>query len=803
MKMSWIDQIMGVDIPELPPGGRRYLEFAGLPQGEKLLFALLVFSSFMAATVWLYKREGQAQNWQKMALAAVRIGLLIVAFIVFTQPRLATEVATIEEAKTLVLVDNSLSMSLKDRIASEPLRQRIAKAIEVQPYDLQQFSRAEVVEKILNKNDSELLKALNNNNPVSLFQFSGGLEDLAWTGQPVRIKPKGQVTNLSRALRDALEQAKQGRTAGLVLFTDGRRNVGEHPGQAAGLMKNRKIPLFAIGLGDPAPPKNFEVSELTANPRVYKNDFVIFMGQVKATGFEGEAVNVIFERLHRTTQKSQIIETRPLQIQSKTFQKQLEFRIKPKLAGSFLYSLKIEPRAEELTGDDNIASRSLEVLDKETRVLLIAGTPSYEFRRLRNLLIRERTIQVSCWLQTADDDFPQDGNLRIRGIPRSQKKLFQYDVVILTDPGLEELGPGWLTLLKKFVEVHGGGLCFIAGDKHSHRTLAQREALPLRQILPIIPETRNSSVLASGKRLLDAWPVKVTADGQEHSMTRLVQQRDAVKRLWNQLPGLYWFFPTRREKPGAAVLLRSTDPSRVTSNGAGILLAAHFYGPGRTVFQAFDSSWRWRQNTVLFYQRYWIQLLRYLVEGRLLGGQRQVSLETDKDIYELGDMISAKVRVLDRSFRLMENVRVSGTLVSSSGETREVLFQALEGRPGHYAAKFVPERPGLAKLNIEAPEAIPTLDGKVSKVLRIQLPNLEFQQPSLDKALLQQLCQITDGKYLELNELETLPKLLPAQRQTIVVAGAPISLWDNRLTAILMISLLTIEWWFRKRCRMV
>lgn len=805
---EWMISLFGIELPPLPPGGQRHLEFPGLPKGENLLFLLLFFGALIAVTLRNYDKEGHAPTWQKYSLAALRILTILVAMLVLSQPQLSLEIEKTLDSATVVLVDDSLSMSIKDRLDREQLKKDLSAVTGVKDYDLSQFQRSQLLEKMLNNKELNLIKRLNEKNKVRLFSFGQKTVELPWTEEKseVKVSPSGQFTDLSGGVRGALEEVRGKTIAGVVVFSDGRVNSGEYPNAVAGWLKEQRIPLYTVGIGNPDPPKNYEVLELVAPPRVYKNDPVLFQGQIRATGYMGRKVRVILEALNRANDSTQTISEQNVEIKSPRFQAKVAFKITPKIAGEFLYSLKIEPLEDELTADDNAISRVLHVIEDDTRVLVIGGAPTFEFRFLRNLLIRERTIQVSTWLQSADEDFPQDGNLRIRKLPRTQEELFKYDVVILIDPREDALDRPWLELLSRFVERHGGGLCYVAGDKHTTSMFRNSDFTPLHRLLPVEPDLEKAEALnLPGQRHIDRWAMKLTPEGEDHVITRLTGNVEVLKSLWSKLPGFYWSYPCRKEKAGASVLLRSMDPTRVSRQGAAILLAAHFYGPGRTVFQSFDTSWRWRTISREYYQRYWIQLMRYLVEGRLLGGQRRMSLSLDKDGYELGDVITAKVKLLDQAYKPLSKARLVGKARSKEGSEAEILFEEQEGRPGTYVGSFVPDRPDLYKIEVEA-SSISLVSGsspKVSKTVRVSLPNTEFADPSLDEGLLRDTAESSGGQLVALKDLKGLPDKIPARQEKLVVSGTPVPLWDNRVTLIVMVLLLSLEWWFRKRCRMV
>ena len=71
--------------------------------------------------------------------------------------------------------------------------------------------------------------------------------------------------------------------------------------------------------------------------------------------------------------------------------------------GRFVYRTEIvPPDGEPMVAERHTKTAAVEVLGERLRMLLLAGSSSHEFQILRNLLIRDKTIDVSCWLQSAD-----------------------------------------------------------------------------------------------------------------------------------------------------------------------------------------------------------------------------------------------------------------------------------------------------------------------------------------------------------------------------------------------------------------
>ena len=59
------------------------------------------------------------------------------------------------------------------------------------------------------------------------------------------------------------------------------------------------------------------------------------------------------------------------------------------------------------------------------------------------------------------------------------------------------------------------------------------------------------------------------------------------------------------------------------------LLVSGQYGGGRTIFFGFDGTWRWRPagRNAEYFNRFWLQTVRFLVEGRaVLADRDQIGL---------------------------------------------------------------------------------------------------------------------------------------------------------------------------------
>jgi hypothetical protein len=110
------------------------------------------------------------------------------------------------------------------------------------------------------------------------------------------------------------------------------------------------------------------------------------------------------------------------------------------------------------------------LVDRPMRVLYVDGYPRWEYRYLKNLLQRERTIESSVMLLSADRDFAQEGNTPIARLPRTREEFERYDLIVLGDLPATFFTGEQLTEMRRAVAERGTGLAWIGGARNTPRS---------------------------------------------------------------------------------------------------------------------------------------------------------------------------------------------------------------------------------------------------------------------------------------------------------------------------------------------
>ncbi len=784
------------------------IRWVGLPTASAGGWWSLATLALVAFLLWHavreYRREGAVISaGMRRLLTALRLGALGVALAILFQPTLVIDRSERLKSTAWLLVDDSLSMGVEEK--AEGGRRKTESRLEEVKWRIAEGS--------LGNEKRSLMGELAKSHQLRLAAFSDGWRELATNGFAT-LKPQGAATSLANGLRQTIENSRGQPVAAVVLVSDGQATDGETMA-AAQFATQRGVPVFTVGVGNPKAPRNIEVASLTANPVLFKDDEAVFTVRVLARELAGTPVKVTLREgsagipaggigeTHTTPagmpapQEGRVVAEQTIKLPPNDQPLDVTLRAQPQQLGTFTYTASIAPLPDELTDRDNCVSFVARVIAQKPRVLFIAGNAGKEYRYLKSHLTRDTTLSVSCWLQSADAAFNQEGDAPLTTLPKTEQELFGYDVILMLDPDPREFDAAWAKLLTRFVGDHGGGLAFIASNKFTTDFLLARELQPIADLLPVQIEREQLSVAEALSRVSQQdWPWLVTAAGFENPVFQLDADAERNHRIWAAMPGFYWAQPVRALKPGATALAVHSDPRRQTRQGPQPVVATQFYGPGRVLFVASDSTWRWRFGGARAFEQFWSQAVRYITQGRLLGGLKRLVLTTDHDEYSLGQRVTVRAKALDESYKPVAIERFEVRVKTGSEGERLLRLDPVAGAAGEFEGSLVAEQLGLCEITANVPGGT-ARDAMALKAVRVTLPRLEFKDTRMNEPLLRQIAAVTGGEFLTLDRIGELPKLLP-KREQLLVNEQTQDIWDTPLALCVFCGLLFTEWAIRK-----
>ncbi len=349
-----------------------------------------------------------------------------------------------------------------------------------------------------------------------------------------------------------------------------------------------------------------------------------------------------------------------------------------------------EPRGPrgELNVANNVAGVVVEMIDRPIRVLYVEGAPRWEYRYLKNMLIREASIDSSVWLLSADRGFAQEGDTPITRLPATPEEWRRYDVVIVGDVPAEIFGPEQRQQLHDLVAQRGAGVMWLGGPgamPAGYGGTMLADLLPMREVeaVSVVPAATlrvRPTEVAEG---LSVLRLAGTAQGRDRRAEG-ARSADGVPAPWGELAGLRWVQDVGAMKPSVEVLAvgeASTTVAAGQPEGSGerggvpVVMRLRF-GAGQSVYVATDETWRWRYGRgEVYFERFWVSLVRMLGRGAATRGDEAVRLTVSNRRVPAEGSVVVELTVEDQTLlaRELTSVRVE---VRESEEEKE---NAVEG----------------------------------------------------------------------------------------------------------------------------
>lgn len=788
------------------------------PEAWQVFLILALVAAFAAACYMLEtKSDGRGL---KVPLALVRALIIIVAILILFRPLQSNELRDVKNGHVVLAVDVSRSMAFEDREKDDELRGQISEALGVSGDRLRKMTRLERVKTALRANSGYFLRELAKKNRVRLFTFDSTRKRLADIDKTSKddapqadavssaladlesVEAEGQSTALGDSLQRILTDLRSERIAALVLLSDGRSNSGSISAPAVASRFGRKsVPIYAVGVGDPDPPRDLSVDDFRAPDVSLAGDVLRGSLLVRAQGYtEARDVTV------RIKLDDILVAEKTGSVGGDRTEWEVHFTTKIARPGEYTLEAKVEPDPDELTADNNRALRRVRVIDERIRVLYLEGYPRWEYRYLKNALVRDRHMEVQSLLFSADPGFVQESSPGVPALTQLPQpaELLKYHVIIMGDVDPQDRDrrgeavfyDNALKTIKKLVQDRGGGLLMISGEQAAPKLYRNT---PIADLLPIEVEEA-----APGSRdFSEAWRPKVTKDGWRSPLMRLEPNERDNRRLWDvDLQPLYWYYQVKRAKPLARVL--AVHPRDRNQHGNYPLVAWHRYGAGTVFWLGIDETWRWRAEVGDKYPyRFYGQILRFLSLQSFTRTKR-FFITTDKVHYDVGEevRIRAEIRDEEDAPKGDATAKQEVKLNVPDGDTKTLTLKGIEGKPGKFEGVYKPVQTGPYKLFVDPGERFGA-DEVSTRVFEVKLPRLELQEPRMDREGLERLARASGGKFMRLHQLKEIPDELKELTETILVRETETELWDRPWVFLLFFGLICAEWIGRKVARLL
>lgn len=659
-----------------------------------------------------------------------------------------------------ILLDTSQSMGLPAKDAGE--------------------SRLDRARKILLGGPKPLLTSLAETYDVRLYTLNESLRELEEKELPA-LKPGGKGGTINDALKKLAGQVSLA-----IVLSDGTTRLNSSSPGLTDTSLPKDLPVLTIPVGDADTYRDIVISAVKAPQVAFRGRELTIDATITSRGYKNVTIPVLLK------DGSKLVTAKSVHFNRSSESVVVSFSFAPDEIGTHMMSVSSPPQVGESITSNNSISLPMRAVRDKTRVLLVSGNPSPNYRFTRMALKNDPSVDLLSFviLRTPSNviNVPlQEQSL----IPFPVDTLFStelkaFDLVIFDNLPLHVyLNQKHLEAIREFVRS-GGGFALIGGPNMADG--GRIASTPLGEVLPVglSQEEDYSRGSPSGVRL--------TSAGAVHPVTRLLPDKMLNLRLWNEMPSLDGLNLLKVKGSGTALLESAVSPAHP-------VLTVGSYGKGRVLILATDFSWKWDAGMVArggdnwAYLRFIERTVRWLTKDP---GLDPISMLLP-DRPEEGQDAEIKVRIGEDvygpygpsgSARTGEPILFS--VFSPQGVKLPSQVKA-SGAPGEYTGSFHPERVGMYRLRVE------TRTGSVEESLVIG-GRMEAFDAAPDHELLRSISAATGGKVLSANE-NVLKEIAPfvASTRKGFVEEREVPLWSVPYALALVVAFLAIEWYLRRR----
>ena len=734
--------------------------------GAIILVLIILLAAAFVYFIYLRPRVRLSKG-TTATLIALRAALLAVMVVLLLRPVVVVSSVIPRSSYVAMVVDDSVSMKLQDVPGGATRLDTVKQAL-------------------LNTGPDSFLNQLERKFKTNLYGFSGALTRLKDGND---LYAEGRTSDLAGALDETIKRSSGMPLSAVVIATDGASNV---PRDLAGVLRElraRDIPVFTVGVGNTARPMDAELTRVNMPRRVLVGSRLNIETIVGLSGYGPTKV------LLSVREDGRAVKTEEVNLRGNDTQA-VNLEITPTTPGIHRYTVEVTPLDGELTVENNKQDSLVEVIEGPLRILHVEGEPRWELGKIReSIQPNEKNVVLVSLQRTGENKFYRQGigsqGELADGFPKTEEELFLYHGLMIGSVEAGFFTADELRAIEAFVARRGGGLLALGGrlafdgGKYKGTTLED-----------LLPVSLSGGPVDDGNSFAPVYRPVLTGAGQTHPITRLNEDRAANQKAWNELPQISVSQVLSNVKPGASVLL---EARRVEGSGPQVapLLIQQRYGRGQTLALTASDTWRWRmkmdsKNNA--HETFWRQMLRYLVSGT----PQQVEIGTEKEVYALDDMVNIVADIRDKRFNPVGDANATARVTKPSGVIVDVplKFTTLNS-VNTYAGEFKADELGQHRIELLGTStSLGQLNAR-SNMLVSDL-NREYYSAAQNSELLKRISAETGGKYYTPAEAQSLLDDL-IYRQTPYSERVTKDLWDMPVNFMLIIGLLSAEWFLRKR----
>ncbi|MEJ7560181.1 MAG: hypothetical protein WKF66_17865 [Pedobacter sp.] len=180
------------------------------------------------------------------------------------------------------------------------------------------------------------------------------------------FKYTGKMSNAASFIAKLNDEHLNRNVGAVILASDGIFNRGGSPLYD---LNKLKAPVYTIALGDTIPKKDLVIANVNSNDIVYLDNE--FTAEVQVQAFESKGSQAVL----KVAQNGKDLQTQTVSINANPFVKTLAVKIKASKLGLQKYTITLNPLPNEISVKNNSQHLFVDVIDAKQKVLIAAAAP--------------------------------------------------------------------------------------------------------------------------------------------------------------------------------------------------------------------------------------------------------------------------------------------------------------------------------------------------------------------------------------------------------------------------------------------
>jgi len=583
-------------------------------------------------------------------------------------------------------------------------------------------------------------------------------------------RAEGAITDISKSLKTLLKGNRSKTMSALILLSDGQWNQGEPPDLNANFSD---IPVYVVGIGDKEKSKDIRISSVNAKSVMFLGDSMKIRLSIQSDGFSGKKVEIKIygEGI------SEIIKN--ISLPEDGFLKDVDFYISFDSEGEKNLQIELSSLEGEVTDTNNKRRKIVNVISKKKTILLLGGAPSADYVFMKDLLNNREEFDVTSMVQSGSDRWYEKGTLQIDP---------EFDLFVFVGFPSRQSSENDMGSLIQELSRRSTSLLFLNSGSTDYDKLSSFESFLPARLGNITGTVRYIEGI-----------LNLEDDGKFHPFTKQSDFLNETSEAWHNMPPAYSPLLKLSLKENSRVLLSigtgktdsgTSSPALIVSgeglNKSAMIMTVDSHNFDRLLRGIGESSSTWKNSL--------INGVKWLSSHER---PKRVNVTTDKKIYSQGEKIRFTAQVYDDSYNLIDDANLSVEIKSESDSSELFEFDLQNLTDGNYAGEYRSKNPGEFHYKAVAKRG-DLLIGVFGGNFGVETYSPELDNLFRNEKLLKAIAEKSGGLYFPIESFD--PDSLNIESSAIIEkSDRTFEAWSNQILMLVLLTLLAVEWYMRKR----